>query len=319
VTLLPLALLLSLGATAQGAPCEGERLTLVPFDTVAVARPEARQAEEAVRRALAKDASVCLEPRRETVERLLALGGRLAPTAGGLWCPIDGQAEAGATVAAFAAAAQRLGARLEQRAVRRLVREGDRVTAVELSDGARLPCEVAIVAAGAWSAPLLAPLGVTLPLQARALQMLLTEPGPAALEPVVGAWGQTLSLKQLGDGAYLIGGGWPAEIMDEAGNQWALRQESVAGNWAVAERVYPPLAELALARGWAGIEAFTPDDLPLIGPVPGHAGVLLAAGFSGHGFALAPAVGEILAALALGRPALEHLWTGLCVDRLVSA
>jgi sarcosine oxidase subunit beta len=237
--------------------------------------------------------------------------------AGGLWCPIDGQAEAGATVAAFATAAQRLGARLEQSAARRLVSEGDRVIAVELTDGTQMPCEVAIVAAGAWSAALLAPLGLTLPLQARALQMLLTEPGPAALEPVLGAWQQPLSLKQLGDGAYLIGGGWPAEIMDEPGNAWALRQESVAGNWAIAERVYPPLAELALARGWAGIEAFTPDDLPLIGPVPGRDGLLLATGFSGHGFALTPAVGEILAALALGRPALEHLWPGLRVERLI--
>jgi hypothetical protein len=79
VTLLPLALLLSLGATQQGAPCEGERLTLLPFDAVAVARPEVRRAEETVRRALARDSSVCLEPRRETVERLLALGGRVAP------------------------------------------------------------------------------------------------------------------------------------------------------------------------------------------------------------------------------------------------
>jgi hypothetical protein len=79
VTLLPLALLLSLGATSQGPTCEGERLTLLPFDAVAVPRPEARKAEEAVRRSLAKDADMCLEPRRETVERLLALGGRLGP------------------------------------------------------------------------------------------------------------------------------------------------------------------------------------------------------------------------------------------------
>jgi hypothetical protein len=79
VTLLPLALLLSLGATPQAPSCEGERLTLLPFDAVAVPRPEARRAEDAVRRSLAKDAGLCLEPRRETVERLLALGGRLAP------------------------------------------------------------------------------------------------------------------------------------------------------------------------------------------------------------------------------------------------
>jgi len=79
VTLLPLALLLSLGATPQGKPCEGERLTLLPFDAVAVPRADARRSEEVLRRALAKDTSLCLEPRKETVEKLLALGGKLTP------------------------------------------------------------------------------------------------------------------------------------------------------------------------------------------------------------------------------------------------
>src|SRR5947208_2177644 len=68
--LLPLALLLSLGATPQGTACEGERLVLLPFDSVALTRPEARSTEEAVRRALARTPGVCLEPRKDTVERL---------------------------------------------------------------------------------------------------------------------------------------------------------------------------------------------------------------------------------------------------------
>ena len=71
-----------------------------------------------------------------------------------------------------------------------------------------------------------------------------------------------------------------------------------------------------LARGWAGVEAFTPDELPLLGPVGGIDGLLVAAGFSGHGFALAPALGDVLARLALGRPALEHAWAGLRADRV---
>jgi hypothetical protein len=79
VTLLPLALLLSLGATSQAVPCEGEPLTLLPFDAVAVPRPEARRAEDVLRRSLARDAGLCLEPRKQTVERLLALGGMPAP------------------------------------------------------------------------------------------------------------------------------------------------------------------------------------------------------------------------------------------------
>jgi len=41
----------------------------------------------------------------------------------------------------------------------------------------------------------------------------------------------------------------------------------------------------------------------------------VAAGFSGHGFALSPVVGDVLARLALGRDALEHLWRDLRFDR----
>jgi glycine/D-amino acid oxidase-like deaminating enzyme len=51
--------------------------------------------------------------------------------------------------------------------------------------------------------------------------------------------------------------------------------------------------------------------MPTIGPVPGVEGLIVATGFSGHGFALVPAVGDVLARLALGRDPLSALWSGL--------
>src|SRR5678815_148362 len=75
--------------------------------------------------------------------------------------------------------------------------------------------------------------------------------------------------------------------------------ESVKSSLETARAVYPPLTGRALARGWAGLEAFTPDDLPVIGPVPGLDGLVIAAGFSGHGFALTPAIGNLLARATL--------------------
>jgi sarcosine oxidase, subunit beta len=209
-----------------------------------------------------------------------------------------------ATVRAFAEAARRLGASVEEGArARGLVVERGRVAAVERDDGRRLACDAAIVAAGAWTAALLAPVGVRLPIETRPLQMLLTAPAPAALGPVLGAFDHKLSLKQLDDGAYLIGGGWPARVTDHAANRYELLDESVQASLATASAVYSPLAGLALARGWAGLEAFTPDDLPMIGPIPGIDGLVIAAGFSGHGFALSPMIGDVLARLALGAEA----------------
>lgn len=45
-------------------------------------------------------------------------------------------------------------------------------------------------------------------------------------------------------------------------------------------------------------EGFTPDDHPLVGALPGHPGITLLTGFSGHGFKLSPVYGEIAADLA---------------------
>jgi sarcosine oxidase subunit beta len=246
---------------------------------------------------------------------------RLAPGVapgcrGGVYSRLDGQAEAMATVSAFVTAARRVGVRVEEAVgARALVVERERVVGVARTDGDRQSGDVVIVTAGAWTATLLAPLGIRLPSETRALQMLVTEDAPRALEPVIGAFARRLSLKQLAGGAYLIGGGWPADVHDQAGNGWTLRDESVQASLVVARDVYPALASARVARGWAGLEAFTPDDLPVLGPVPGIDGLLVAAGFSGHGFALAPAVGDVLSRLALGADALVDRWRGLRLER----
>ncbi len=243
--------------------------------------------------------------------RQLAPG--ISPRAlGGIWCPIDGQAEARATLDAFATAARRAGAGIVEGAeVTALVVEGGRVAGVRRRDGIVDTADLVIVAGGAWSAALLAPLGLTLSLEPRPLQMLLTDGAPRTLEPVVSAFGHRLSLKQLGDGAFLIGGGWPADLPDVRRNAYVMRDDSVAGSLATAREIYPPLAARSVVQRWAGIEAFGSGDLPTLGPAPGVDGLLLAVGFSGHGFALAPAVGDVLARLALRRDPLRSRWAGL--------
>jgi sarcosine oxidase subunit beta len=249
---------------------------------------------------------------------------RLAPgitssCRGGVFSAIDGQAEAMPTVSAFATAARRLGARVEEGVgMRSLVLDRARVVAVTRTDGTSQPCDVAVVAAGAWTAALLAPLGLRLPIETRALQMLLTDPADATLEPVLSAFGHKLSLKRVDSGAYLVGGGWPADVDDQPSNLWTMRAGSVGASLELAEEVYPPMSLHILARGWAGLEAFTPDELPVLGPVPGVDGLLVAAGFSGHGFALSPIIGDVLARLALGLDPHVDLWRGLRLDRFAT-
>ena len=65
------------------------------------------------------------------------------------------------------------------------------------------------------------------------------------------------------------------------------------------------MGEQRIVRKWCGLEAQGFDNVPLIGPVPGIGGLTVAAGFSGHGFAIAPAVGRSVADQLAGRPTPE--------------
>ena len=70
-------------------------------------------------------------------------------------------------------------------------------------------------------------------------------------------------------------------------------------------RHFPALGEVRIARTWAGIIDTLPDLIPVLGatPVPGF---LFATGFSGHGFAMGPIVGRLMAELICdGRPSLD--------------
>ncbi len=70
----------------------------------------------------------------------------------------------------------------------------------------------------------------------------------------------------------------------------------------IARRM-PAFAQAEFTAGWTGPYDITPDWNPLVGQVPEVEGLYVATGFSGHGFKLAPTIGEGLAQTILGQPA----------------
>jgi glycine/D-amino acid oxidase-like deaminating enzyme len=75
---------------------------------------------------------------------------------------------------------------------------------------------------------------------------------------------------------------------------------------AELQRVLPALPPLAIARSWAGYIDAAPDLVPVLGEVPQRPGFVLATGFSGHGFAMGPIAGRLVAELVLdGKPSLD--------------
>lgn len=220
------------------------------------------------------------------------------------YSPKDGQADPVLTTRAFASAAERHGATAWHDTITlSLIVEGDTVRGVRTTRG-DVEAEAVVLAAGAWTDDLAVSAGLRLPIRTRVPQILISSPAPpGTLVPVLGSAGRRLSLKQLASGEFMLGGGWPG-IASEDRRSYTMLDASIAGGWAAGVGVVPAVGEQRIVRKWCGLEAETFDHVPLIGPVAslgGPAGLTIAVGFSGHGFAIAPAVGRCVADQLAGR------------------
>lgn len=228
-------------------------------------------------------------------EALAIVPGLNDQVVAGSYAPEDGHAHPPLTTKAYAAAAERAGAVFRNGTeTTALLVSGSRVTGARTSAG-DIEADHVVLAAGAWSDDLAATIGLRLPIRTGAYQMLLSTPAPRGLlAPVLSALGRRLSLKQLPTGEFFLGGGWPGDY-DDARRSFTVRPESVSGSWATAAGLLPAVGAQRVADQWCGLEAESIDGVPFIGPMPGWDGLTLACGFSGHGFALAPAVGRAVA------------------------
>lgn len=68
-----------------------------------------------------------------------------------------------------------------------------------------------------------------------------------------------------------------------------------------AAKLIPALGQVPMIASWAGYVDSTPDGVPVIGELPTVPGLILAAGFSGHGFGIGPGSGHLVADIATGQ------------------
>ena len=74
-----------------------------------------------------------------------------------------------------------------------------------------------------------------------------------------------------------------------------------------AAELFPQLKGLRPLERWAGMIDVTPDEIPVLGPVDGLPGLVIATGFSGHGFGIGPAAGYLIAELVSGQAPIVDL------------
>jgi sarcosine oxidase subunit beta len=214
---------------------------------------------------------------------------------GGLIAERDGAALPYQTTVAFRRKAESLGQRFFEGVRAQRVRHTGEAWTVD-SDRGSFAGRVLVNCAGAWADRLCAQLGEPVPLQPIAPMMMVTLRMPRFLEPVVLGTGRPLSFKQTHEGTVLIGGGRRARVERDAETTELDFRELAASAQTVWD-LFPVMRSATIHRGWAGIEARMPDDIPVIGPSSTMPEAYHAFGFSAHGFELAPIVGRILAEL----------------------
>ncbi|WP_155989002.1 FAD-binding oxidoreductase [Nocardiopsis sp. CNT312] len=209
------------------------------------------------------------------------------------WCSDDGYANPLKVAPAYLAAARRNAAQVRAfTPVTGLQRRGARWR-VETPAG-HYDTPVVINVAGPWIGDVCAMAGLRLRMSPVAIQMHATVRERPLLHHLVQHIGEGMSVKQVTSGNLLIGGGWPARRMEQEGRSHASSR-SLTGNVAQAARILPVLSGLRLLRMWAGPLAATPDEMPLIGAVPGAPGFYVAGGT--YAFTFAPLWGETLGRL----------------------
>ena len=242
-------------------------------------------------------------------DELLAVEPHVAPTIKtAVYCPGDGVADHGATTRAYAAAARAAGTDIREGvSATRLVTRDNRVVAIETAAGNTMPVGGNLLLLANSGVRKLVQPWIDLPTWNLPFQVLVSE--PMADNPVrhlIGHASRTLSLKREQDGRLMISGGRPG-CWDDATQNGTTIPEEVAANVADAVAVYPSLEGIRVETADAGhLEADSIDGIPIIDNPPGLTNVIVATGWSGHGWAIAPATAQLIAAWALegNRPAL---------------
>ncbi len=216
------------------------------------------------------------------------------------WSPTAGHCTPESVVLGYATAARRLGA---------VLRPHCAVTGIEVVDGevrgvrtsaGTVATRTVVVAAGAWSAGVAASAGVDLPVVPLRRQVLLTGPVEGLPEHLPFTIDFSSSFYSHREGRGLLLG--MSDPDEEPGFRLERSDAWLPRLGAAVERRAPALAEAGLTGGWAGLYEVTPDHNALIGEARGVDRLLYATGFSGHGFLMGPAVGEVVRDLVLRRP-----------------
>jgi len=243
---------------------------------------------------------------------LRSLEPNLAPNlAGGIFFPDDAQVDARRATLALLSAARRRGLTLQANApviaIQRMSNGGGQVSKVVTQSGEILT-DTVVCAAGVWSNDVARLVDVVLPIQPRKGHILVTAKTPGLIHhpllessyvSTVQSASQDLQVALVAEmttsGTLLLG-----SSRQFVGYDRSVALAVVQAIASRAVRFLPALASVGAIRSYSGLRPWSPDHLPLIGPVPAVPGFYLATGHEGTGIGMAPITGRLVADWIMG-------------------
>jgi sarcosine oxidase subunit beta len=237
----------------------------------------------------------------------LVPGMRVDDVLGGRFGARDGYGDPLVALAGFAAAAQLDGASFREGvAVESLLREGDRVIGVRTTGG-EVRADRVLLATGCWTAALAATAMISVPIWPYRRSIMQSGPLPQLEKiPLTIEWESGFHFRPKGPAQRFAMPNLTADGREEKGPAGTppvfpgefppLDVPASLEPWVRARAAWrhPAFADLRIVDSWSCYYEMTPDDHPIVGAVPGVAGLYLAAGFSGHGFMHAPATAQLV-------------------------
>lgn len=229
-----------------------------------------------------------LRVERLTREEVLAREPALNPEIhGAIRYDDEAHVHNGRLTMALAEAARCMGVELRSgEPVLAFIQQGMRVVGVR-TPTATFPAQTVIVANGAWAANLLQPLGIHLPVKPMRGQMLAVRTVPRVIHQIV--YGRHMYLVPRPDGEILIGA-----TVEDVGFRKEVTLEGMEQLIQAGRLVAPGIMGQPILRTWSGLRPGSPDGLPLIGPIDGQPGILLAIGHYRNGILLGPMTGLLV-------------------------
>jgi len=228
----------------------------------------------------------------ETRRREPHLAGKLA---GAVWSPEDHQVDNRKLAAGLRVAADAAGATIhEHRPVKEISIAGGRADGVVLSDGTKVPADVVVLAAGAWSrtigglAPELRP--PVRPIKGQMLSLKMDAAAPLMTHVI---WAPGIYMVPRRDGRLILGA-----TVEEKAFDTSLTAGGMLTLLEAAWRTIPAIEELPIDEMWVGHRPGSRDDAPIVGPGPAQ-GLIYATGHHRNGILLTPVTVDAVAKLVL--------------------